>query len=136
MWKKRKFIIIGVVIALMAVVAITGIVLAQTNTTTTSNKTFSARVAAILGIDEQTVKDAFTQAQREISEEGLNTRLQKLVEDGKLTQEQADQYKSWWESRPDTLLPDNRFFGRFGMGGFGNMGRWCLPESPDTLSTR
>ena len=134
-WKSKRVIITGIAIAIIAVVAITGVVLAQTVTTTTPGKTFTARVAAILGIDEQKVKDAFNQAQREMSDEALDTRLQKLVEDGKLTQEQANQYKDWWQSRPDTLAPGDGILGRFGMRGFRGMDRWCLPEPPDTPST-
>ncbi len=134
-WKNRKVLVAGIIIAVVAVVTITGVVLAQNATTTTSGKTFAARVAAILGIDEQKVQDAFNQAQREMTDEALDARIQKLVEDGKLTQEQADQYKEWWQSRPDTMLPGDRFFGRFGARGFGGFSRWCLPESPDAPST-
>ena len=132
-WRSKKFLVTGIVIAVIAVVAVTGVVLAQNVTTTTPGKTFTARVAAILGIDEQKVKDAFTQAQREMSDEALDTRLHKLVEDGKLTQEQANQYKEWWQSRPDTLVPGGE---GFGMRGFHGMNRWCLPEPPDTSTTK
>lgn len=34
-------------------------------------------------------------------DEALDNRLKCLVEKGKITQEQADQYKQWWQSRPD-----------------------------------
>jgi hypothetical protein len=136
MWKSKKFLIIGTIVAVVAVVVIAGVVLAQTSgTSTTSGKTFTARVAAILGIEEQTVKDAFTQAQREMTDEAIDARLKEMVDNGKMTQEQADKYKSWWQSRPDTLLPGDRFLGRQGMRGFSSGMGWCPPIAPSTPST-
>jgi uncharacterized protein YggL (DUF469 family) len=60
-----------------------------------------ARVAQILNIDVQKLKDAFQQALGEMRTERQNTGLQNLVDSGKLTQEQADQLKAWLDSRPD-----------------------------------
>ncbi len=60
-----------------------------------------ARVAQILNIDVQKLKDAFQQALTEMRTERQNTGLQNLVENGKLNQEQADQLKAWLDSRPD-----------------------------------
>jgi hypothetical protein len=56
-------------------------------------------------IDSEQLKDALDQAQGELQEEALETRLQNLVDEGKLTQEQADQYLEWWQSRPDIEVP-------------------------------
>ena len=42
---------------------------------------------------------------QELREEALESKLQNLVEDGKLTQEEADQYLEWWQSRPDIQVP-------------------------------
>ena len=60
-----------------------------------------ARVAQILNIDVQKLKDAFKQAITELRAEKQNTELQNLVTSGKLTQDQADQLKAWLDSRPD-----------------------------------
>jgi hypothetical protein len=60
-----------------------------------------ARVAQILNIDTQKLKDAFTQALTERRTERQNTGLENLVNKGTLTQEQADQLKTWLDSRPD-----------------------------------
>jgi uncharacterized protein YggL (DUF469 family) len=60
-----------------------------------------ARVAQILNIDLQKLKDAFKQALTELHTEKQNTDLQNLVNSGKLTQDQADQLKAWLDSRPD-----------------------------------
>jgi hypothetical protein len=60
-----------------------------------------ARVAQILNIDVQKLKDAFTQALTERRTERQNTGLENLVNKGTLTQEQADKLKTWLDSRPD-----------------------------------
>jgi len=104
MWRKKKLIIVAILAATVVLVgSIGGVALAQTGSTdnTTAGKTLLARVAAILGIDQQEVENAFTQARSEMQEEALDSYLKNLVDQGKITQEQADQYKAWWESRPD-----------------------------------
>lgn len=56
-------------------------------------------------IDSEQFKAALNQAQGELQEEALESRLQDLVENGKLTQEEADNYLEWWQSRPDIQVP-------------------------------
>jgi len=51
------------------------------------------------------LKGALDQAQTELQEEALETRLQNLVDEGKITQEEADQYLEWRQSRPDIEAP-------------------------------
>ena len=58
-----------------------------------------------VAIDSEQLKDALEQAQSELQEEALESRLQNLVDDGKMTQEEADQYLEWWQSRPDIEVP-------------------------------
>src|SRR4030042_1138248 len=60
-----------------------------------------AQVADILGIDEEDLENAFEQAQRELRETALDSRLQELVNEGQWTQQQADAYKAWIKARPD-----------------------------------
>ncbi len=92
MRKNKKLIIIAVVVGIVLVGSLAGAAFAQTASTDgNSGKTLLARVAAILGIEQQKVEDAFTQAQKEMQNEALDSYLKKLVESGKLTQEQADQ---------------------------------------------
>jgi hypothetical protein len=67
-----------------------------------------------VAINPQQLKDAFTQAQREMRDEALQSRLEKLVNEGKITQAEADQYLQWWQSRPNIELP--------GLGGYGRGG--------------
>jgi len=125
-WKnKKRLIIIAAVLVLVIVASTAGIALAQTPPGNGTGNTLFARVAKILGIDQKNLESAFSQAQREIRDEKLDAYLQKLVDEGKITREQADQYKTWWQSRPDTpqLGPfgdmGGRHFGGGMMRGFG-----------------
>ena len=106
---KRKWIIISVVAAVLVLLIAGGtVVYAQsqstptptTTPTTTPKDTLMAKVAAILGIDHSKLESAFNQAEKEMQAEALQKRLDALVEAGKLTQQQADEYKAWWNSRP------------------------------------
>ena len=99
MWKSKKTIIIAVVVGLLLVGSITGVAFAQTGGTNTApGATLLSKVAQKLGIDQQKLENAFTEARKEMQEE----RLQALVTQGKITQEQLNQYKQWMQSRPDT----------------------------------
>lgn len=69
-----------------------------------------SRVATILGIDEQRLTDAFTQAAKELH----NEQIDQAVADGRITQE----YANWLKARPDNG-PMGPGFGRGGHGGFG-----------------
>ena len=62
-----------------------------------------ARVAEILGIPQEDLAGAFEQAQQEIREEAFFKFLDKAVEDGSLTEEEADEIKGWWRSKPEFL---------------------------------
>jgi hypothetical protein len=77
----------------------------------------ASRVAAKLGLDEAQVKDAFNQAVREMEDEALQQKLDRMVERGRVSQEQADEYRQWYLSRPDGPIPDFPFR-RFGRGRF------------------
>jgi competence protein ComGC len=59
------------------------------------------RVATIIGIDAQKMVNAFEQAQQELRGQMLDTKLQDFVQKGTITQQQANAYKSWIQSRPD-----------------------------------
>jgi len=129
MLKSKKFIVISVIAAVVLIAGVAGVALAQTGSAETQaeGKTLLGRVATILGIEQQKVEDAFKQATREMADEGLDAKLKAMVENGRITQEQADQYKSWWQARPDTELLAPKQFGRLGGRGFGPGMRWCVP---------
>ena len=58
-----------------------------------------------VAIDSEQLRDALDLAQGELRDEALETRLQNLVDEGKMTQEEADQYLEWWQTRPDIEAP-------------------------------
>jgi hypothetical protein len=99
--KIAKFLL-SIILAVTMVVGTAGVALADDgqNTQGKSNGLL-ARVAQILNIDVQKLTDAFKQAVAEMRTERQNTGLQNLVNNGKLTQDQADKLKAWLDSRPD-----------------------------------
>jgi hypothetical protein len=101
MWRKKKFIIILLGTILIIIASLGGIAMAQDSEDESKPDSLMARVADILGIDQQTVEDAFEQAQAEMREEALDKHLQNLVDEGILTKEEAAEYKTWLEARPD-----------------------------------
>lgn len=66
-----------------------------------------ARMANILGLEEEQVQEAYEQARQEMRderfEEMVGQRLDSLVESGRITQEQADELRDWYASRPDSF---------------------------------
>jgi len=76
-----------------------------------------------VAIDQEVLKDSFAQAQREMREAAMETRLQYLVEQDQITQGEADQYLEWWQSRPDVAV-------RPGFGGHGGLRGWGGLRAP------
>jgi outer membrane murein-binding lipoprotein Lpp len=105
MWKSKKFIVVAVLIAVVLVAGTTGIVLAQDNNDGAGpQQTLLARVAQIMGIDQQKLQDAFKQAiseRRAQLKETFDQKLQSLVSEGKITQQQADDFNAWLKAKPD-----------------------------------
>ena len=122
MKRNRKYILITVLSIAVAVGIVTGVVFAQSDNggdiePKAQHEALLDRVCEIyeentgVAIDPQALQDAFIKACRELRDEALSNRLQKLVDEGTITQEQADQYLEWWESRPDMPLPRFPDFG-------------------------
>ena len=75
----------------------------------------ATKVAEILGLDTAVVDDAIKQAREELRDEAIQKKLDALVEKGRLTQEQADEYLNWIQSRPEGIPAiGKRFFGKKG----------------------
>lgn len=138
MWKSKKFILVVVLAVVVLVGGTAGIVLAQTDDGDGSQlQTLLARVAGILNIDQVELEDAFDQARSEMRAEALDRYLQHQVDQGRITQDEADQYQEWWQAKPDTSL--SKPFGRFGSHGFrggrmwgGSYGGWGGHIGPET----
>jgi hypothetical protein len=131
--KKRKWFIPVVVASVLLIGGITGGVVAANNSssnTTAGNQTQAIdqyqalldKVCAIyeentgVALDSGQLKAALEQARSEMQDETLQNWLQGLVDKGKITQEEADQYLKWWQSKPDVELPLP------GLGGHGHEG--------------
>jgi hypothetical protein len=146
--KMKKPLIIALIATVTTIGITAGVVFAQDDQDTSppvgpQQGALLDKVAQIyeentgVALDTQALKDAFIQAGEELRAEALDNNLAKLVEQGVITQEQADQFKEWWQAKPDTL-PERPFFrggwgGHFGPGGMGMgpgmgfPGRPCLP---------
>jgi hypothetical protein len=121
--RKRKWFIPIVVVSVLLIGGIVGGVMVAAddssssiddqNQATNRNQALLDRACAIhqeetgITIDPEQLKDALRQARSEIQNEALESRLQNLVDEGMITQEEADNYFEWWQSRPDVelLLP-------------------------------
>ncbi|MBN1862026.1 MAG: hypothetical protein JW790_00060 [Dehalococcoidales bacterium] len=130
----RKKPLVITLIAIAAAVGITsGIVSAQDKDAPQPEAQHEAlleRVCEIyeantgVAIEPEALKDAFAAAQGEMMAEAMENHLDKLVEEGVITQEEADQFKEWWQARPDTPLSRGPMFrdGPGGSGGFNGPG--------------
>jgi hypothetical protein len=142
MHRSKKFILIALLAVVVLAGSIGGVVYAQTGDDSSSDNQSKAqamldRVCAIykektgVAIDSQQLKDAFTQAGSEMRDKALDTYLQSLVDQKKITKEQSDQYKTWLKSKPDVPLSPGFSGGnmRRGFSGPGGGFRgWCLPQ--------
>ena len=87
----------------------------------TTAKSFVSRLATILELEEDVVQDAFKEARRDIQDERFQTRMDRLVESERITQDEADAAIEWYEERPEGINTSRRgskpgFQGRRGPG--------------------
>lgn len=72
------------------------------------NDAVFTKVAAILNISVDTLKNAFQQAGTQLKTDNFNKFLDKAAEKEKITPGEAEQIKSWWAQRPpavDKIMP-------------------------------
>ena len=114
----KRWVIAALVVGLLAVGAMGSVVLAQEEGVDGDSplKSFVSRVAAILGLEEAQVRDAFDQAAREMRDDALRSKLDALVASGRMTRAQADEYIDWYASRPDSIGPGLGIAGPKGFG--------------------
>jgi hypothetical protein len=147
MWKSKKLWIPALIIAVVLIASTAGIVMAQTPTPTPATPpAFNPganfdRALEIYkqntgtAIDKAKLQDALNQAQKEARDKALDTFLQNQVTAGKMTADQAKQYKDWVNSKPNVpgFAP---FRGGPMMRGFGFRGGcWGgnLPPAPPAI---
>ncbi|HTY81302.1 MAG TPA: DUF2780 domain-containing protein, partial [Dehalococcoidales bacterium] len=120
MKKYKKVIIIAAIAVVVLGASLGAVAFAQADTkapSTTANTTFNKTslydtVASILNQAKGTnitgadLQSAFQQAEKQAADTALDNMLQKLVTDGKITQQQATDYKNWLNSRPTQMMSD------------------------------
>ena len=100
MWRKKRFIIGLLAAVVIAGVSLGSVAVAHQGEDNSQSDTLMARVADILGIDQQSIEDAFVQARSELKEERLDSYLQSLIDEGTITEDQAAEYREWLDSKP------------------------------------
>lgn len=108
MKKRTKFAVIAIVAIVALASGITAIAFAESpegeaGSDSGPGQVFISKVADILGLDEEQLADAFIQARQEMWEECCEQRLQRAVEEGRITEGEAEQIREWWDSRPEAL---------------------------------
>jgi len=143
MWSTKKFIIAMAIAAVLAIVSVGGVVLAQDNGDEDGTQP-EAQHAALLekvcaiyedntgdDINPEALKEAIAQARSEMHSAAMEARLAKMVENGVLDETQAQELQEWWESRPEDLPFGPGLGGRgmrHGLGGPCGFGPPQLPE--------
>ncbi len=117
MRKHKKLIFIALAAILVVGATLGAVTVAQGNSQAlalgaSGNVSLFDRVATIYKantgttIDAAKLQTAFQTAQQQLATEARDAMLQKLVADGKITQAQADAYKTWLNSKPSTTITD------------------------------
>ena len=134
---KKRWFLVPILAGVLAISITGGVALAQDDGTGIGSpwSKIASKVAVILGLEEADVQAALDQAAREIQDEALQQKLDCMVEEGRLTPEQADEYGQWSQSRPEGIAPFGGFGGRGFhrggmMGGSGGRGMWFHFGSP------
>ena len=111
--KMKRVWLVGSVLGIVASMAVIGgAVLADGESDRDAGHVESSlisEVAETLELDEQTVADAFADAKEAQVDETVQAWLTKMVEAEKITQAEADEFTTWFDSRPDWV-------GDFGFG--------------------
>ena len=144
MWRSKKFLLVTVLAVVVLLGSIGGVALAQTGNgdsdqPVAQHQALLDKVCAIYeqntgtAINSAELQKAFDQARTEMKNEALDNYLKGLVDGGKITQEQADQYKAWLESKPDVDVSfASGFSGHDMPRGFGRPSGgfpgWCEPQ--------
>lgn len=108
--RKRNLLLVLVTAAVLALGITGGAIWAQEADAQddSARKSMASRVAEILGLGEEEVQDAFKQAGREIKDEKFQNRMDRLVENGKLTEDEAAEAVDWFQSRPENISHGRR----------------------------
>lgn len=114
MTKYMKFGLIAIAALTALSVGLTAVSFADSPEADTSSdgglrQVFISKVAGILGLEEEQVASAFIQARQEMREEFQQQRLQSAIDEGLITEAEAEQIQEWWDSRPQALQTMSQF---------------------------
>ena len=114
MRKSKKLIFAAVLVAVMIAGSLGGIAYAADNgdeaqaesrlesMQTRVSELYQEKTGTVL--DWDALKESLAQAAGEAKTDALINHLQNLVTEGKITQEQADEYLEWHQARPDVQI--------------------------------
>ena len=116
MSKKMKVLISLLVAVLVFTIGGTAMALAQEDedeeeelVTGVAANGLLSRIAEILDIPEDELREAFAQAREELREEKLEAAFYQLIdkaeEEELITTEEAEEIREWWEQKPEALDP-------------------------------
>jgi len=119
MRRSKKFVLIALLTIVVLAGSIGGVVLADTGEEDCSQdachqEAMMERVCEIYenstgtAIDAQELQEAFTEARSEAMVNARENFRQRLIDEGKITQEQLDEHEAWLETRPETPFPFSR----------------------------
>ena len=120
---RKRWLIVPALAALLLTGAIAGTAFAQSESSDDASgvSRFVEILAGKLGIGEEELQTAVEETKAELQaerkaawEQQLRDKLAGMVEEGKITQEQADEYLDWYLNPPEIAPRDSR--GKFGFG--------------------
>ena len=89
--RKSLILPIALLIVALSVISVTTLFAKEDGATTSAVTPFASKVANMLGMDEVKVSQVIEQAKSELQTERIGKKLSQMVEEGKLTQEEADE---------------------------------------------
>ena len=100
----QKIVLATVLVAVMLIASMPVIALAQDDEAHGPPGALLTHAAEILNIDQEELENALKQAQTGLREEAFENRIKELIDEGTLTQEQANELKAWMEAKPDVPM--------------------------------
>jgi len=114
MKKSKKFVIALALVAAILAGSLGGAILAADNGDESESATrmeilldkVATNYLGITGeeLDLEALQSAFSQARDEMRAEALHNHLDNLLAEGVITQEEADEWSSWWALKPDVSI--------------------------------
>lgn len=101
--RNLRIIIPIVIIAVTVSIFSFTVVFAQVEEGDSDPSKLAIKVAEILGLDAKVVDDAIKRSRTELRNEAVQNKFNTLVKKGQLTQEQADEYLDWIQSKPQGI---------------------------------